>query len=102
MLGTSIFAFVYIVYGILGFYSLLRKQDELFLDRSWFFWLNVALTMYASGTFLLFLFMDYLLSLDFDLFNKIWSSVFLTLNITKNLLIAVALYHYKPVARESH
>jgi hypothetical protein len=102
VLGTSIAAFVYIVYCLCGFYRILQAQEVIYLEKSWFFWLNVALTIYASGSFLVFLFMNYLETAHNQLFLKIWGLVFLTLNITKNLLIAVALYHYKPAQRESH
>jgi hypothetical protein len=101
VVGASFSNFIYIVYGVLGFYHLLQKQEVLYLEKAWFFWLNTALIIYASGNFLLFLFMDYLMALDKEMFLKIWYSVFQLLNITKNLLIAVALYHYKPPARES-
>jgi hypothetical protein len=101
LMAASVAHFFYIILCITGFYSLLQKQEFVYLEKSWFFWLNTALTIYASGNFLLFLFMDYLNTLDRPLFLKIWN-IFFLLNITKNLLIAVALYHYKPAPRESH
>lgn len=102
IIGTSIFSLTYITYGIFGFYNLLKNQEEVYLERSSFFWLNTGLTIYASGNLLLFLFMDYLFKINRELFLSAWFSIFQILNITKNILIAVALYHYKPAPRESH
>jgi hypothetical protein len=95
MLGSSFFFFSYLVYGLVGLYTILKKQEVTFLERSWFFWLNVALIVYASGNFFIFLFRDYMIQVDQQLYLKLWNNIFLLLNIIKNILIAVALYHLK-------
>jgi len=94
LFGASFFSFSYIVYGLLGFRSILKEKDIMALERYWFFWLNTAVLTYASGTFLLFLFRDYLWSVNEVFYKQLWNSLFLSLNIIKNLLLAVALYHY--------
>lgn len=97
--GSSIFTFIYIIYGIYGLYTILKKQDVIYLEKSWFFWLNVALIIYASGNFLLFLFRDYMVRENRELYLLLWKNVFLTLNIIKNLLLAVSLYRLSKEAR---
>ncbi|RYD56594.1 MAG: hypothetical protein EOP56_11115 [Sphingobacteriales bacterium] len=90
-IGASVFFLAYIIYGILGLYKMLQAQDELFLERSSFFWVNVALIIYASGNFLLFLFMDYLRQHDDKMLLMLWASTFQVLNIIKNMLLGIAL-----------
>lgn len=89
--GASVFFLTYIIYGILGLYKMLQAQNELFLERSSFFWVNVAFIIYASGNFLLFLFMDYLRQHDDKTLLMLWATTFQVLNIIKNVLLAVAL-----------
>lgn len=94
MVGGSFFAFTYILYSILGFYAILKEQKIIYLERSWFFWLNVAIIIYASGAFLLFLFKSDLVRINEKFYLKLWNNIFLILNTVKNLLLAVALYYY--------
>lgn len=89
--GSSFFSFSYIVYGIVGLYVLLKEQKVLFLEKSSFFWVNVAFIIYASGNFLLFLFRYYLQENDVQLYRLLWSTFFLALNILKNVFLAIAL-----------
>jgi hypothetical protein len=89
--GASVFFFVYIVYGIVGLYKMLQAQNELFLERSSFFWVNVAFIIYASGNFLLFLFMDYLRQHDDKTLLMLWATSFQILNIIKNIVLGIAL-----------
>jgi hypothetical protein len=93
--GGSILTFTYIVYAIMGFYTIIKEQKVIFLDKYWFFWLNTALLVYASGSFLLFLFRDYLRAQDDGLFVILWRYLFLSLNIIKNTLLAFAIYYYR-------
>lgn len=92
--GCSYLQLVFIVYALAGFYSLLRTQKILQLERSWFFWLNAAFLIYSSGSFFIFLARDILAKQDPGLhtYTQLWNTVFLALNITKNLLLATALY----------
>lgn len=89
--GASVFFFTYIIFGIIGLYRMLQAQNELFLERSSFFWVNVAFIIYASGNFLLFLFMDYLRQHDDKILLMLWATTFQILNIIKNILLGVAL-----------
>ncbi|RYZ52148.1 MAG: hypothetical protein EOP49_10250 [Sphingobacteriales bacterium] len=91
--GASLFSFSYIAMGIAGLYLILRQQQILYLEKSWFFWLNTALILYASGNFLIFLFSD-LRYRETGLFLDLWQ-IFQVLNITKNILLSPALYFYE-------
>lgn len=86
--GASFFYFSYIIYGIAGFYMILKKQQVLFIERSSFFWVNVALLLYASGCVLTLLFHH---NLDEKFFLFLWHICFRILNISKNIILAVAL-----------
>jgi hypothetical protein len=89
--GASVFCFVFILYGISGLYKMLQEQKVLFLEQSAFFWVNVAFIIYASGNFLLFLFLDYLSQQDDGMLRLLWGVSFLILNIVKNIFLGIAL-----------
>ena len=89
--GYSIFLFIFILYGITGLYLILKEKKMLFIEKSSFFWANAAFILYASGNFLLFLFKDFMHEKNLLAFNLLWAVCFLTLNILKNLLLAIAL-----------
>lgn len=89
--GASVFYFTYVVYAILGLYRMLTEQKFMFLDQSREFWVHCAFLIYGSGNFLLFLFSDYLMASDNSMFKLLWSLFFLTINITLNILLAIAL-----------
>ena len=90
-LGYSFFCFIYIIFSILGFYSLLKNAEMIYIEQSGFFWVNVAFILYASGSFLLLLFRYYMQQHDLQLFDTLWGTSFLSLNILKYLFLAVAL-----------
>ena len=88
-LGGSIFDFTCIFYAISGFYTLLKKQQVVFLDRSAFFWVNVAFLVYCCGNFFIFLFSEYLIQKDKEMSIKLW--IFHNiLNIIFSILIAIS------------
>lgn len=101
MLACCPFLLMYLCYGIAGLYALLQKQETTHVERSWFFWFNVAVLVYAAGAFLIYLFKDYLIRIDEEKYMGLWSNVYLLVNITKNILLGVALYHFrKPLMHE--
>ncbi len=89
--GGSFFYLAFIFYSIFGFFLLLKEQKVPSLEKSSFFWINVAFIIYSSGNFLLFLFKDYLQQNENELFLLLWSSFFLILNILKNTFLGIAL-----------
>lgn len=96
LFGASFFCLAYITYTIYAFYLMLQKKEILFLHRSASFWVNVAFLIYSSGTFLLFLSKDYLMTTDARFFMRLWSIVFVSLNITKHVLLAFGLSKKTP------
>jgi uncharacterized membrane protein YuzA (DUF378 family) len=88
--GSSFLFLIYIIYGIAGLYTLLVKQQDMFLEKSAFFWANVGFIVYASGSFLLLLFRYYLQEQDLKLFNTLWVIVMPLLNILKNIFFSVS------------
>jgi len=89
--GYSIALISYILLSILGYKNILNTQKALYIGSSAFFWGNTAIMVYACGSFFIFLFKDRLHPVNAEMFGKIWVYGFLTFNITKNLLLAVAL-----------
>lgn len=81
----------YILLSILGYMHILHTQKTVHIGASAFFWGNTAIMVYACGAFFIFLFKDRLHPVNAELFGKLWIYGFLTFNITKNLLLAVAL-----------
>ncbi len=88
-IGGTIFDFSCIIYSVIGFYSLLRKREVIFLDKSPFFWVNVALLLYCTGNFLIFLFAEYLREKDKHFLINLWL-FHNVLNIMFSVLIAIS------------
>lgn len=93
--GGSLFYFTYILYGIAGLHRILRRQEHIFLDKNWFFWLCASFTIHSAGGFFVFLFRDILMQKDWKEFMALWTYIFLSLNVLKNILISIAIYRYK-------
>ncbi len=87
----SIILITYILLSILGYMHILRAQKTAYLGDSSFFWSNTAILVYACGVFFIFLFKDRVYNTNAAQLGKLWAYGFLTFNITKNLLLAVAL-----------
>lgn len=96
-LGAIGFYLLYILLSLAGLYSIIRNPSVVYLEKSWFFWFAAGILIYASGSFLLFLFRPYLVEVAPEFFALAWHSIFQLLNIIKNIMIGLALYHYKPV-----
>lgn len=100
MQAAALFYFAYIVYGIAGFYTMMRQSEEVFLEQSSFFWINVGFLIYGSGDFLLFLFKPELETANYRLYIGLWRYMFASINIIRNCCVGIALLYYKPVFRE--
>lgn len=87
--GGTLFDFACIVFAIMGFHTLLKKRKVVFLDKSSFFWINVAVLIYCTGNFLIFLFAGYLQEKDKAFLTNLW--IFHNvLNIIFSVLIAIS------------
>jgi hypothetical protein len=91
-LGAGLLCIVYIGYGILGYLTILKNKNELFLNRLPFFWINTAFFLSASSNCLLFLFATYLTTESYKLMLSIWFSFFISINILHYLFIGIGLY----------
>ncbi len=88
-IGRSVESFIMIVLSLTLFYQFFRKEDDIFLDKSPLFWINIGILIYFSGA----------------LFSFVMSSVILTSklswvfhnisNILKNVFIAIGLWRAK-------
>lgn len=87
---SALFALDYIILSLFGFYTILKQHKHTHIERSTFFWVNVALLVGFSGKFLVFLFEDYLNAHYKHLWEGIWY-LFNVINVIVNILFAVAL-----------
>jgi hypothetical protein len=91
-IASSVLNFYYIVLSISGFYCLLKEKKMIFPEQSTFFWANVAVLIYASGNFFIFLLRNSVQASDPGMMMMLWTTVFLSLNILKNILLAIGLF----------
>jgi len=82
---------VFIFFSILYFFQLMKDLPTLHLQRLPMFWINVAVLVYFSGNFFLFLLSDYLVKVLHDNLIIYWTFHDL-LNILKNLVFAIAFW----------
>jgi hypothetical protein len=87
--GSALFSLSYIVLSILVFRKLMLDLESKNILHSFTFWVTLAFFMYASLNFFVFVMMKTIHSADPKTFGKIWTLVFTTSNITKNVLISI-------------
>jgi hypothetical protein len=96
-LSAAVFFYlVYIVYSIYGFYTIVKEQKIIFIEKSSFFWANVAFLIYGSGMFILILFYDFLEVTDLALLNHLWQPITCSINILEYLVLTLALTSKNP------
>lgn len=88
-IGRSVESFIMIVLSLSLFFQFFRREDDIFLEKSPLFWINIGILIYFSGA----------------LFSFVMSSVILTTklswvfhnvsNILKNVFIAIGLWKAK-------
>lgn len=88
----ALFYLLYIMLAIAGFYKLVTGPLIDNILKSELFWVNVTFLVYASGVFFMFVFAETIRKQDVALGAMLWSTLFCGLNITKNILLAKALY----------
>lgn len=87
-LGITVFCIFYILYAILGFLNLINEQKIIFLEKSRFFWVNVAWLIYSSGVSFIFLFEQYYFVKQMKILATMWVLVCL-LNAFKYICLAI-------------
>ncbi|MBS1776742.1 MAG: hypothetical protein JSS64_10735 [Bacteroidetes bacterium] len=102
MTPGSVFSFTYIIFTLLGYYFIIKEPKAIFLDRDWFFWFCTAVAMYAAGSFLIFLFFDYIKNHSMSMLAKLWTYVFTILNLLKNILLTFSIWRFTKSSHEPH
>lgn len=82
---------VLIIYSISYFVKLLRDPPVDFLDRSPMFWINCAILIYFSGSFMIFMYSNYMLPKSKDTQMVIWG-IHAILNMVRFFLFSIALW----------
>lgn len=102
MFGGSVFMLVYIFLSIVGLYTILKTKQVVFLEKSSDYWFYTAILIYSGGAFLIFLFKQYMVNANVQGYMSIWKSFFYPLNITKNILLALSIYHLNKQRQFEH
>lgn len=89
--GMCVLLSIYMLTCIAGFHKILKEQKTLHLEHSSFFWVNVAILIYSSGAFFLLLGADTIRAMNKEAITHLWNTLFLPLNILKNILLGIAL-----------
>jgi hypothetical protein len=93
----AIFLFIsYIVYAISGLYTIIKEQKIVFIEKSSFFWANVAILIYGSGMFFLLLSTDFLRITNIGLLYHLWVPITSSINILEFLVLTLALTSKNP------
>lgn len=90
--STVLQALIQIVFCILYFYKLLRELPEQHIHRLPMFWINSALLIFYSGTFILYTFTAYLINVLKNDLITYWSFHNI-LRILFQLLVMIGLYY---------
>lgn len=96
---TSFFYILYLLLSLFSFYKIMKSERLVNLAHSSLFIISVAILLYASGSYMLFLFKPYLERINLEMMRRFWFYLFLPLNILKNILIAIALYNDRRFAQ---
>jgi len=93
-LFSTIEACIMIVLSITFFYHLHKRLDIPELNNYYFFWINSAILLYFSTSFILFLFDGYLQQCDKNTFQLLYS-LHLLANIAYNTLFSLGIWKFK-------
>lgn len=88
-LGRSTECLIMIFLCLRLFYQFFKKEEDIFLEQSPLFWINVGLLTYFSGAFFTFVLSKYILTDE-----PLWILHNLS-NVSKNILIAIGLWKVK-------
>lgn len=87
-IGAAILCSFYIFYSMLGLYKVITEIEFVLVERNPLFIFCVAFLLYASGTFIIFLFEHKLWHFQDQFLESIWRLIRNPLNTIKNLLLA--------------
>ena len=91
-ISTTVSSLVFIIFSILYFFKLLSHLPTTQIQGLPMFWVNTAVLVYFAGSFFVFLLRNYLIEVLHDNQIVYWSFHNI-LNILKNLLFAIGLWH---------
>jgi len=86
MFGRSLECLIMISLSFVLFYQFYNREDDIFIDRSPIFWINIAILVYFSGAFFSFVLSREILS------GKMPWVLHNASNMFKNILLAVGLW----------
>lgn len=87
-------AFIIIILIVIWFKKILREKTLANPEKTFEFWICAALLFFFSGNFLLFIFSEFLMTIDMVAYKAIWK-VHLALNILLYLMYSIALLWVK-------
>ncbi|HEY3402057.1 MAG TPA: hypothetical protein VGK59_01655 [Ohtaekwangia sp.] len=85
--ARTVEAVIMIILAILLFYKFYQDEEDIFIDRSPLFWMNIAILTYFSGAFF-----SFILSHEILLGTMMSWRLHNLSNILKNILLAIALW----------
>jgi len=89
--AAALFYAIYIYYALAGLHKVIQEIEYTMVERNPLFVFCVAILLYSSGSFIIFLF-EHIMQLSHGrLVDLLWVYVHNMLNIIKNLLIAYGL-----------
>lgn len=94
--GAIFFYTSYIIYALTGFYTIIKEKKSIFIEKSAFFWANVAILIYGSGMFFLMLCTDFLRITNIALLSHLWVPITSSINILEFLVLTLALTSKNP------
>jgi hypothetical protein len=86
-IDAAILYCLYILFSIFGLYRVMKTIEFLSIEKSPLFIFCIAFLIYASGSFIIFLFEYEVLQIDKAFISAMWQFVRNPMNILKNLLI---------------
>lgn len=97
-LSRTIEALIFTIFGLGFFYSLLKSELQMKLERDPLFWLNSGILLYFMGNFFLFMLYNVLLDIEIQVVNSYWT-MHSVINITSNILFTIGFVCSKQVPK---
>ncbi len=87
-LGRSFESILMIVLSLILLYQIFKNEDDIFIDKSAIFWINIGILLYFSGALFSFILSNYIL----DTTVKATWILHNSSNVLKNAILAVGLW----------
>ena len=94
--ACSLESLIMICLALVSFYRFYHNEDDIFLERSSIFWVNVAVILYFSGAFFSFILSPEILGGPMP-----WS-FFHVSNIIKNIFFGIAVFQFNRQIKREH